>query len=62
VLLFLLYLLVDRLGASHERHWARRRKLGDELSLLYSWTDIQNSAFAGALALVWDGTVFSTPT
>jgi hypothetical protein len=37
-------------------------KFGDELSLLYSWTDIQNSAFAGALALVWDGAVFSTPT
>jgi hypothetical protein len=34
-------------------------KLGDELALLYSWSDIQNSAFANSLALVWDGTTFS---
>jgi hypothetical protein len=36
-------------------------KLGDELSLLYGWADIQNSVFANSLALVWDGTAFSTP-
>lgn len=36
-------------------------KLGDELSLLYSWNDIQNSVFSNSLGLVWDGATFSTP-
>lgn len=36
-------------------------KLGDELSLLYNWADIQNSVFANSLTLIWDGTTFSTP-
>jgi hypothetical protein len=35
-------------------------KLGDELSLLYSWSNITNSAFANELAWVWNGTQFAS--
>jgi hypothetical protein len=38
-----------------------KTQLGDELSLLYRWADIQNSVFAGSLNLVWDGAMFSMP-
>ena len=34
-------------------------KLGDELSLLYSWSQIVESLFAGALNWVWNGTTFA---
>lgn len=34
-------------------------KLGDELSLLYGWSMINHSIFAGALRWVWDGTKFA---
>jgi hypothetical protein len=34
-------------------------KLGDELGLLYKWSAINHSVFAGALNRVWNGTVFS---
>jgi IPT/TIG domain len=34
-------------------------KLGDELSLLYGWSTINHSIFAGALQWVWDGAKFA---
>jgi hypothetical protein len=34
-------------------------KLGDELSRLYAWGDIQNSVFGNALGLIWNGTTFA---
>jgi hypothetical protein len=36
-------------------------KLGDELALLYSWSDIANSVFASILGWVWNGTKFAMP-
>jgi len=35
-------------------------KLGDELSLLYSWNSITNSVFASELSWVWNGTQFAS--
>ena len=34
-------------------------KLGDELSLLYSWSQIINSSFASMVTWVWNGTGFA---
>lgn len=34
-------------------------KLGDELSLLYNWSTINHSVFAGVLQWVWNGTSFA---
>jgi hypothetical protein len=35
--------------------------LGDELGLLYSWSDIAGSVFNGMLDWVWTGSQFAAP-
>jgi hypothetical protein len=59
-------------GTSSDTTWARLKnitglqagvtKLGDELSLLYSWDAIAGSVFAGILGWIWNGMEFASPS